>query len=179
MLISRLTNLKKVQRCQGASQSSRFNERRTLWKYNENHNADTQVRRRARNVSFIAAGMHPIKVDPRIEDRGLSMWLRRHYYRYRCFSRGDIILFSLAGRFIKFSIIFMVYGSRRATESATTTGIAWLHNITAQGNYLCSILFILYNKYRLHNEFCISIVNLLTYCICMCDARYSDFAHIV
>ncbi|CAL1687295.1 unnamed protein product [Lasius platythorax] len=34
----RLTNSKKVQRCQyqGASQSSRFNERRTCWKYNEN-----------------------------------------------------------------------------------------------------------------------------------------------
>ncbi|EZA58963.1 hypothetical protein X777_16922 [Ooceraea biroi] len=27
----------------------------------------------------------------------------------------------------------MVYGSRRVTETATTTGLAWLHNITAQG----------------------------------------------
>lgn len=98
MLISRLTNLKKVQRCQGASQSSRFDERRTLWKYNENHNADRQVRWRARNVTFIAAGMYSIKVDPHVEDCGLSMWLRRHYYHYYCFSRGNIILFSLAER---------------------------------------------------------------------------------
>lgn len=140
MLISKLTNLKKVQRCQRASQFSRFNERRTLWKYNENHNADRQVRWRAKNVSFIATGMYPIKVDPHVEDRGLSMWLRCHYYR---FSRGNIILFSLAERIIKFSIIFMVYGSRRAAESATTTGITWLHNITAQGNHFYSILFIL------------------------------------
>lgn len=38
------------------------------------------------------------------------------------------------------SIIFMVYGSRRVTESVTTTGIAWLHNITTQGNLICHFI---------------------------------------
>lgn len=38
----------------------------------------------------------------------------------------------------------MVYGSHRATESAITTGIAWLHNITAQGKlslYLSDFIY--------------------------------------
>lgn len=80
---------------------------------------------------------------PRAEIRETSMWSCRR----RCFSRGDVVVSPLRlTNSTSLQSFFMVYGLHRATESATTTRIAWLHNITTQGKSSPSVRFYLYKN---------------------------------
>lgn len=72
-------------------------------------------------------GAYPVVVVGPYAEARASMWSRDFLLR-------SSVLFRKG--FDESLISFMVYGSRRVTESVTTTGIAWLHNITTQGNRL-------------------------------------------
>lgn len=153
MRIAWLKNLKDVQRCQRTSWPVRFNEREIIENTTrittKNANSMHSTVSRIRDVSFIAAEIHPVvlKSASRQCDRVVVVSLEETWSSPLRLSNST-----------KFQSFFMVYGSHRATESAITTGIAWLHNITAQGKlslYLFDFISIRLYLYKncLYEEF--------------------------